>query len=462
MQPLSHRPSLRISRCFKCTSARTDKCPVITPPEGHGHGGSLDDLLSPGEAPTASLLVKHLHAESSELAVADAFRVYAPVVAVLVFLDPMRPASRSPHALVTFADAATAEHVLTNTTGRNELKIHGFLARPAFAKPTAHLIVAAWAARTAAAAAAADAAAANGSARGAGGGGSGFEVAQQVMQSRGVLNRQSTSQPLLPANARVVAPFWPPSFDDDGAAWVFDPASSYFLHRQTGMFYEPKAKWYCKADPGGGYSYYHFAGKGRNPPFVPMPVAAQQAPASSSALAATAPVPVPVVAASHAVTSVASGTGIASKKRHEASGASLSLVVKKNLKDMGKWRDRLQREAFAEEPQAPGQTSAAAGAVAAGAAGTGAVAGESTVSGPGSAPLLLTLGSDYGTVRRLGLVGEAGVGPLVEGGGSRWACLVSRRCFETEAQLAKHIAVSNLYKAELAKAVAEGRVVLSP
>lgn len=54
------------------------------------------------------------------------------------------------------------------------------------------------------------------------------------------------------------------------------------------------------------------------------------------------------------------------------------------------------------------------------------------------------------------------MGPLCEGSGARWACLVSRRAFDTEEKLAKHVRLSKLYKEELAKAVGEGRVALKP
>jgi hypothetical protein len=231
------------------------------------------------------------------------------------------------------------------------------------------------------------------------------------------------------------------------------------------MFHEPKAKWYCKATPA-GYAYYHFAGKGHSPPFVPMPgqqQVLQQVLPAAAAVPVVAAVPVAAVAGHPDGGSSGAIVGGGAKRR-EASG--VSLTVKKSALQMNKWKDRLQREQEAAEEPAQPVAEPVADPVAA--VPPGEAPSSARPSGGGGAgafaPLLLTLGSDYSTVGKLGLAaGDGGaVGPLAEGSGARWACLVSRRCFSTEEQLARHIAVSSLYKQELAKAVAEGRVSILP
>ena len=67
-----------------------------------------------------------------------------------------------------------------------------------------------------------------------------------------------------------------------------DPASGYFLHRPTEMYYDPKGKWYCKRDPSGQYLYYqHVAGN--VPPFVAVAAQPAAQPAVQPAQAATVP-----------------------------------------------------------------------------------------------------------------------------------------------------------------------------
>jgi hypothetical protein len=83
--------------------------------------------------------------------------------------------------------------------------------------------------------------------------------------------------------------------------------------------------------------------------------------------------------------------------------------------------------------------------------------------GVGVAPLL-ALGTDYASIGKLRLLPEGGSSPgqpLAEGSGSKWACLVSRRAFASQEQLAKHVRVSELYREELVKAISEGRVVMA-
>jgi len=429
-----------------------------------GGGSSLDELVLPsnGLAATSTMvLVKHLAPETSELEVADAFRVFAPIKQVVLVQDPRPGAPKNPSALVEFYDASSAAHCVASALGLPQggvtVNRHTPLARPLAAKPTALAVVAAWAqqrqqAQTAQQAREQAQLAAQQRLH---------EMRQVVRQAAAGGNHKSGGRPTSPPREgavlsermRVVAPEWPPSFDEDGAAWVFDPASGYFVHGATCMYYEPKAKWYCKAStPQGSYTYYQHA-PGHRPPYVPRSNlgppqpqgenAAQAAgSASSAAAAAAARGSRPQDEAARAAAEAAAQTAAAAKAAAKAE-KKLNLAMKKNLKEMAKWKDRASKE--------------------------GALVGEAAapVGVGGGGVDLVALGSDYTSVGRLGLLPEPGAaaagsapGPLCEGSGSRWACLVSRRCFPSEDQLAKHVRVSKLYREELLKAVQAGRVVL--
>lgn len=123
--------------------------------------------------------------------------------------------------------------------------------------------------------------------------------------------------------------------------------------------------------------------------------------------------------------------------------APLKMSLKKTTLDINKWNDRKLEQDTDTSTSKSSVTS-------------------STIGG-GDNALLMQLGLDYATlgclrVRPVGeTTGEGG--PICDGSGEKWACLVSRRCFATEEQLAKHIRLSKLYKEELTKAVNEGRVI---
>jgi hypothetical protein len=191
----------------------------------------------------------------------DMFKRSFQVKSVKLVFDPRPNGSSSPAAVVEFHTLESSSHVLSMAASGNGLRVGGRLVVPSFAKSTAPIIALAWAAQTEAAKMRemehreekgfnrpldhhtrdrddradrdrgyyGDDGRSDGRGDRYGGGGGG-----------GGRGREERAQ----AVKKVVIPEWPPSFEEDGAVWIFDPISGYFLHRATEMFYEPKSKWY--------------------------------------------------------------------------------------------------------------------------------------------------------------------------------------------------------------------------
>ena len=311
------------------------------------------------------------------------------------------------------------------------------------------------------------------------------------------------------------APVWPPSFEEDGTAWVFDSASGYFLHAATEMYYEPKSRWYCRRSRDSGqYVYYHYH-KGQDPPFVeqsataaataavasssPDATASTTAAAAAAATTAASSSVVPVVKTNTTTTT----TALNGKKKPVSFGLSMGGGGKgkkgpgvaskhmKHMQNMHIWGARAREDESDEESEAeaaPQESSSSSSSskssdsvaqrrreaealsvsaakakadAAAAAASTAALLAASPAAnllGPVVDPQVL--GLDYASLGRLRLDGKPLVERPVAGSGAKWACLVSRRQFATEEQVAKHVRLSKLYKEELIKAIAAGRIVL--
>jgi len=442
--------------------------------------------------------------------------------------DPRPGTSKRPAGLVDFFSPTSCAHALAASAGV-DVRVGGSVVQPEAAKASAMAIPDTWPARLASAvsrlgptAASLSSSRLSSSSSGSGSrSGNGSRDPRASSSSEQAASEEAAAL-LRARHLKKATPLWPPPFEADGAAWVFDPASTYFCHRATGMFYEPKAKWYGKQDPssGGAYVYYRHA-PGKDPPFERMDTAvatpaditttAQATAAGASAAAAVTSAPVPVqqsmphaqaaakvaptgvapataaaAAAAEGAAAVAAAEALARREAAKASKAAMSSTARKNLSVMNSWKERAQKEA-AEDPNSTAAPSSTTAASPSAAAAPAAVTSWKALSAPESnrasspgngdgtsaAALLMTLGTDFATVHLLGLKPEndatpsgganGGVlGPLIESNGSKWACLVSRRAFATEEQLAKHIRLSQLYHDELAKSVTQGRVVLRP
>jgi hypothetical protein len=255
----------------------------------------------------------------------------------------------------------------------------------------------------------------------------------------------------------------------------------FFLNNHCAYCSVAQAKYYSKVVQG-KYEYFHHA-PGQSPPFVPMPTASNQQQgdkqqqngsaqpiAGAQALAAATPAvptaPSPAQAAVSAAAEVAAAKAAAlaaaaaqEKEAKRQAKLAMAINVKKGHADIDKWKSRQQEGDDTPAAPPPASSAALGGKVA------GVGAGLHTSNGSVGVAPLLALGTDYASIGKLRLLPEGSVGgeglPLVEGSGDKWACLVSRRAFASEEQLAKHVRISKLYREELSKAIDQGRVVIA-
>jgi len=314
-----------------------------------------------------------------------------------------------------------------------------------------------------------------------------------------------------PSSRRVVAPKWPPTFEEDGAVWIFDPSSGYFIHRATEMFYEPKSKWYSKRDEAGVFGYYYHA-PGYDPPFVLMPPATATTPATTTTTAATA-TPTPTTTTTPAMVSTSTLDENKEKKPielKEKTNKTKGLHVGKTMKismtsktsqDINKWNDRkLETTDQSDSILSTNVNSSSSSSInPITIKNTNETLSSTTTTNTTTSSqslntsnvfdkdqnliklidkdqnsLLMKLGLDYSTLGCLNIIppsssttteskAETAGQPLCHHtDDNKWVCFLSRRCFATEDQLMKHVRVSKLYKEELIKAINENRIIKIP
>ena len=539
---------LRLSsrRCFKCNAPLTDDCVrVDRDSRVLGNNDPVEDCLS--ITPTAVLLLRNLKKGVTEEKVDEGLRTYAQVKALRLHANPLGGSEGlNPIAFAEFHSIQYAMHVmaatakvpgaaLINESGEvtsSSVEIAGGKARIYYAKPSAMFLTALVPkglppgynpAQQRLQQSQQYLAMQNNVTNG-------FEMAQSVLASvndrmgkltgvalPGAVGATSSNESLINGELSSAvqerirrktenggSSEWPPSFEDDSLAWVFDASSGYFLHAATQMYYEPKSRWYCRREDNKYVYYYHQ--KGHEPPYVERKATVSSASASTEAAqtgpesnAKTSEAPSAVVA--HSATAVPTVTSMsATNKKPVSFGLSLggpgaksksrggpSLTSKKISKDINKWGARAREESDEDESnessttddlkskreseQRKRETSEAmslsdakaqadAAAAAASTAALLAASPAATLLGLDSQNLtggadFKVLGLDYSSLGRLRLDG----GPLVErGSGGKWACLVSRRVFPTEEKVAQHVRLSKLYKEELSKAIDAGRI----
>lgn len=141
---------------------------------------------------------------------------------------------------------------------------------------------------------------------------------------------------VLPLPAKLL---WPPNFETNGAAYVFQPKTGYFLDVTTDFYYCPKSKLYYSGKDG---VYYHFDST-IDPPFrrfePPLPtepevVTVSESSETTSTIAANS--------ASRPLVSLSIGFNKAKGKPSNTAG-------KKALLDIAKWGAIQKEEADAEE-----------------------------------------------------------------------------------------------------------------
>eukprot|EP00617_Octactis_speculum_P026462 CAMPEP_0185762410 /NCGR_PEP_ID=MMETSP1174-20130828/21377_1 /TAXON_ID=35687 /ORGANISM="Dictyocha speculum, Strain CCMP1381" /LENGTH=647 /DNA_ID=CAMNT_0028444075 /DNA_START=60 /DNA_END=2002 /DNA_ORIENTATION=+ len=349
-------------QCFKCGSPKTDDSELVSPLGSHAP--PADDPTSTNPSPL--LVVKSLDPNSTDLSIADAFRSYAQVKEVRM----IRERHARPFAYVEFYSVEYAVHVM-NTA--KSLKIDDSVVRLAFARitmmpRTGFAIEALQSAKWSV---------------GGGGGSSDYYANNNYSATPPVSNKKPKAQ-------KKIRP-WPPSFDEDGLAWQFDPHSQFFFEPTTAFYYEPKSKAYFNTKD---QKYYHH-NPGHDPPYVPYPPTTTGGTGASNQMMAAAPAapaaymaggapaaPASAIPARQATSTdnsatsyppsgtpqtanlltVASGkppvsfglkgvvgttnnnsAAAGSKQSGKANAAHQSITAKKNLKDITKWGDR-QRE----------------------------------------------------------------------------------------------------------------------
>lgn len=490
----------RRDKCFKCGSDKTPDCEVLRP--GMGGGPSLpgpDDHTS--NHPNATLVVKGVSTKTQDWSVQEVFRQYAPIKDLRLIHDH---ASMRVHCFVEFHSVEVATHVMN--TARN-VEVDNTPVRLAYARGSAsfmaHIVQASQ------------------------GGGLAREALQAGMQSMPAYPNSRG-----PADGPGAAPKldkyrpkpreWPPSFEEDNGAWIFDPGSQLFYTPNPPFYYNHQSKAYYNTRD----QKYYYHQPGETPPFIAatpdqttaaIPAPAAQAPATSANGANGAGNPAPNAAAVPAVaaqptTAAVPATAPAATPAAPAAGAAaaeatlavdpnkpvsfglklgggkgakggMSLAGRKQMKDIGKWGDRQKEMDDEEEPQEDltsvrarqhtvGKYARVADSQSLNAKPTVThTSGGGLINNPGvpvfdpsSAPPLsssmgdlTTLGTTYSSIHRLTIDGK----PLVKQQKGKWACLVSKRAFDTEELLEKHVHLSQLYRTKFSEALLAGRIALA-
>jgi len=293
---------------------------------------------------------------------------------------------------------------------------------------------------------------------------------------------------------------WPPSFEEDNGAWIFDAASQLFYTPNPPFYYNHQSKAYYNTRD----QKYYYHQPGGTPPFIAA--TSDQTAAATPAPAVTAnganggninPVAAAVPAVAAQPTSAAEAAATVEEtpavdpnkpvsfglKLGGGKGAKsgMSLAGRKQMKDIGKWGDR-QKE-MEDEPEEDltsvrarqhtvGKYARVADSQSLNAKPTVThTSGGGLINNPGlpvmdpscAPPLsssmgdLTTLGTTYSSIRRLTIDGK----PLVKQQKGKWACLVSKRAFDTEELLEKHVHLSQLYRTKFSEALLAGRIALA-
>jgi len=444
----------RRSNCFKCGASRAEGTPI--PGTGQASRASVNPFENPtSNIPNSVLAVQNLPFGTSDVVVADTMRVFSQVKEVRVFPDPTRPAGTKAIAFVDFYTPDHATHVLN---AAKTVRVENIAVSLSYARPGAMQLMA-----------------------------RGGPAMHAMPHTRG--DPQDTSRnggPVVGSTrikARAKRPEWPPSFEEDGMAWIFDAGSTYFYNQATEFYYEPKSKLYCKRTPDHQYVWYQHV-KGQDPPYVAMSAnsgaggagTAVEGQASTQSTVAVAAAAAGAMATSQDATALApeatgkaSGGGSAGKPvsfgiPKSKAPKTMSINAKKQAKEIAKWGDRQREMGEPDEdatPAAAKRHNATNDAVQE----TEAVALQPTPvdlqkytpgasSGGDASSELETLAMDYQSLHKILLDGK----PIVKVKKGKWACLLSRRVLTSEEQLQKHIEMSNLYREELVKAIKAGRI----
>jgi len=404
-------------RCYTCTLDKPVKPRMAADvaPEPQLPDADLEGRFDADE-PTPCLVVYGLSKFSGEPELANAMRAYAPVKDVKLLRDS---AGRTRGVgFVTFHTVQASAHTLQTASGR--ARVDGQPVKLAYTKGAALAQV--------------------------------IATAALQQQPAPPPRQQPRQQPVArhhddPYRRRRRSPSsgeesdgqrrrqpaakleWPPPFEANTAAFAFDPASRYFYEPQSGFYYDPKTKVYYNAHT----KQYFYHTPNTTPPFTRFDHPAHnQQPADDAAKDAAA--------AKEAAAAAKDAAKQRKKKRHK------------------------EAPQPKEEPLAAAKAGpivfglAKPGAASAAPAASGLAAAAKRVAPAFAASHVVALGSDYDQLHRLVVDNKPCVRHCPTSG--KWMCLVSRRQFDSEDKLKRHVAKSQLYKDALEKAAHESRIVV--
>jgi len=300
----------RRQSCFRCGTARSADCLLLDPtptlssstgtgviaPETSASIGATAptlagsmSMLSDLSPPSDTLILRNLAPSSAETSVQQALRIFSPSIHDVRLIRNKDHSSRG-FCFVEFVTVESASVALSLCL-KEGLIVDGQQVSVAFASGQSHAQNAKGRSQST---------------------GSGLESSSQWSHSQGGTRKQGSkddyddydtsfdepgfnntkleaqkakmeeAQAISLAEAAAVlkkkkSPF-PPTFEEAGAAYVFDAASGYFYEASSGWYYEPKTKlYYGVPELGGTEQKWHVHRPGQDPPFeVYDPLVGQQ------------------------------------------------------------------------------------------------------------------------------------------------------------------------------------------
>lgn len=317
--------------CFRCNQPKTDRAILITASnEPFGDSAVTSDFA------TSALVVRGFPAYATDDQLKEIFRAYAVVKDARIIRDPITMASKG-LAFVQFHGPEHASYTLQCSHG---LQMEGSPLRTAFAKenvmlqmlnqmanasitpvPPPAMPMAAFSHANPLIASA-------------------MQAAQWSLNNGYSGTSATAASSALPlaqtgfAAPHLAKPVWPPLFETNGGAYLFQTKSGYFLEPISEFYYCPKSKLYYSARDGG--YYYHDAT--RDPPFrrhcPPLPIEPQDVPVSAPSAVPDVPAALVEEAPVHKPVQMSLG-----KAKGAKAGAA---PAKKVLQDMAKWQAAAQ------------------------------------------------------------------------------------------------------------------------
>lgn len=464
----------RRTACFRCQTPKGPNAkPVLDEQRPLGMEGDL--LHSISTVPTPILMIKGFPMETDDVAITNALRDYAQVKQVRIVR--CRFGLSRGFCFVEFFSVEHATHTLTtwhSLLHQAPLLIDGAKISMVYA-PKAALTQANMAANQTGH---------KGAGKGLGGKGKGgnryasaaLEQAQWAMKgNRGERSRDEGEKKdekhwTAALASKKPPPEWPPTFEEGGAAWVYDSNSGYYAEAASGFWYSTTTKLYYNAHK----KIYYVHTPTTNPPFTVY--AAAPAPAPVTAATIGSAIAQQLTAPSPAGAATANPPNSNQGQQQQATAASNPAQAageerKKAQKEIAEWekkqrqlkakQDRLQKQQQQQQQQ---QADTSLQMQSGGSTSLPSLAHPlaplpvvppTTVSGDA---LLLQKGLNYATCKELLLEGK----PAIYLNKEKWACLVSRRQFPSEGKIKLHVEKSQLYREALEKCIKEGKLSLKP